>query len=169
MTGKRRGWRAEFSYNVEATGICYPTAGNIETGSIHSFGQRNSNLIVGRPLCLTHSDCLFWYKRKLFSEYLIDFRRPVLICRHTGSTGVHVSGMSLLFISLENLALMLEPTLCPSNWNHRRDAISQVHHSIHRSPPPVPILSQLDPIYTPSANLPKIHSDPILPSTPWSS
>jgi hypothetical protein len=30
-------------------------------------------------------------------------------------------------------------------------------------------MSQLDPMYTPQANAPKIHSDPILPSTPWSS
>jgi hypothetical protein len=37
----------------------------------------------------------------------------------------------------------------------------KVHHRIHNSPPPVPVLSQLDPIYTPLANLPKIHSDPI--------
>jgi hypothetical protein len=29
--------------------------------------------------------------------------------------------------------------------------------------------SHMDPIYTPPANLPKIHSDPILPSKPWSS
>jgi hypothetical protein len=38
-----------------------------------------------------------------------------------------------------------------------------------RSPPSAPILSQLDPLYTLPPNLPKIHSDPILPSTPWSS
>jgi hypothetical protein len=37
----------------------------------------------------------------------------------------------------------------------------KVHHNIHNSPPPVPILSQLDPIYTPPANLHKFHSDPI--------
>jgi hypothetical protein len=46
----------------------------------------------------------------------------------------------------------------------------QVRHRYHKSPPPVPILNQLDPLYTPpQANLPKIHSDPIILSTPWSS
>jgi hypothetical protein len=37
----------------------------------------------------------------------------------------------------------------------------KVHHRIHNSPPPVPILSQLDPIYPPTANISKIHYDPI--------
>jgi hypothetical protein len=40
----------------------------------------------------------------------------------------------------------------------------KVHHSIHRSPPPVPIVSQLDPLYTP-AKPPNIDSNPILPYT----
>jgi hypothetical protein len=43
----------------------------------------------------------------------------------------------------------------------------KVHYRVH-SPPPVRILSQLDPLYTSSPS-PKIHSDPVLPSTPWSS
>jgi hypothetical protein len=44
-----------------------------------------------------------------------------------------------------------------------------VDNRIQKSSPPVPILSPLDPPYTPPANLHKIHSDPILPSMPWSS
>jgi hypothetical protein len=43
-----------------------------------------------------------------------------------------------------------------------------VQHRFHNIPPSAPILSQLDPLYTPPANLPKIHSDLIL-SMPWSS
>jgi hypothetical protein len=44
-----------------------------------------------------------------------------------------------------------------------------VHHRTHNSPPPVPVLSQSNPIHTPQTNLPKIHSDPIFPPTPRSS
>jgi hypothetical protein len=44
----------------------------------------------------------------------------------------------------------------------------QVHHRIHKSLPPIPVLSQVDPLYTLPANLHKIHCDPILPSMPWS-
>jgi hypothetical protein len=38
-------------------------------------------------------------------------------------------------------------------------------HSKH-SPPPVPVLSQSNPIHTPQASLPKIHSDPIFLGLP---
>jgi hypothetical protein len=41
----------------------------------------------------------------------------------------------------------------------------KIYHRNHKSPPPVPILSQLNPLHTLPANLPKIRSDPILPST----
>jgi hypothetical protein len=64
------------------------------------------------------------------------------------------------------LEMLRVPVVCElTSWLRN----PKVYHRVHKSPPLVPTLSQLNSLHTPLTNFSKVHSDPILPSTTRSS
>jgi hypothetical protein len=74
--------------------------------------------------------------------------------------------LTYLTYSMEQSPSWEANRVCSQSRNSPHFTEPKVHYRVHKCPPPVPTLSQLDPVHTSTSHFPKIHLNIILQSTP---
>jgi hypothetical protein len=117
------------------------------------------------------------------SLWIKDLGRLVLTCLHTNKhtyirTYIHTYTHTHIHTYIHTYVLTSYMEQSPSSGANRFSASQEiprvlwnpkVHYRIDKFPPPVPILSQLDPVHTPTFHFLEIHLNIFLPSMPGSS
>jgi hypothetical protein len=89
---------------------------------------------------------------------------------YVGGCRFHLSGNTyLITLSMEKSPYLEAKRFSASQEILRILLNRNVHYRIQKCPPPVPILSQLDPVHTPTYHFLKVHLNIILPCKPGSS